>query len=55
MLAVGGLILHAMVHIARSGVIIRRVRDIGGLGVLRGGISEHGSHLILVVVVVRVS
>jgi hypothetical protein len=54
MLVVGGLILHAMVHIARSGVM-RRVRDIGGLGVLGGGITEHGSHLILVVVVVRVS
>ena len=53
-MVVGGLILHAVVHIAHCGVI-RSVRDIGGLGVLRGGISEHGSHLILVVVVVRVS
>lgn len=51
---VGGLILHAVVHITRSGVI-RSVRDIWGLGVLGGGITEHGSHLILVEVVVRVS
>ena len=42
-----------VIHLAQSGVM-RHVGDIGRLGMMRGAIAEHGFHLILVLVIVKI-